>query len=70
MTDLDKIAKYRYCTLATKVCIVKATVLPFIIYGCASWTNTERREIITFYCGAGENCGFRITIKTNNLMLV
>ena len=37
MTNLDSIFKSRYITLPTKVHLVKATVFPFIMYGCESW---------------------------------
>ena len=38
MTNLDSMFKSRDITLPTKVCIVKATVFPVVIYGCESWT--------------------------------
>ena len=38
MTDLDSIFKSRDITLPTKVCLVKATVFPVVMYGCDSWT--------------------------------
>ena len=38
MTNLDNILKSRDITLPTKVCLVKATVFPVVIYGCESWT--------------------------------
>ena len=38
MTNLDSILKGRDITLPTNVCIVKAMVLPVIMYGCESWT--------------------------------
>ena len=38
MTNLDSILKSRDIILPTKVCIVKALVLPVVIYGCESWT--------------------------------
>ena len=38
MTILDSILKSRDITLATKVCLVKAMVLPVVVYGCESWT--------------------------------
>ena len=38
MTNLYSILKSRDVTLLTKVHIVKAMVLPFVIYGCESWT--------------------------------
>ena len=38
MTNLDSIFKSKDITLPTKVCIVKAMVLPVVMYGCESWT--------------------------------
>ena len=38
MTNLDSIFKSRDITFPTKVCLVKATVFPVVMYGCASWT--------------------------------
>ena len=38
MTNLDSIFKSRDITLPTKVCLVKATVFPVVMYGCESWT--------------------------------
>ena len=38
VTNLDSILKNRDITLPTKVCLVKATVFPVIMYGCESWT--------------------------------
>ena len=38
MTNLDSILKSRNITLQTKVCLVKATVFPVVMYGCKSWT--------------------------------
>ena len=38
MTNLDSILKSRNITLSTKVCLVKAMVLPIVMYGCESWT--------------------------------
>ena len=37
-------------TLPTKVHLVKATVLPVVMYGCESWTikKAERRRIDAF----------------------
>ena len=37
-TNLDSILKSRDITLPTKVCMVKATVLPVVKYGCESYT--------------------------------
>ena len=38
MTKLDSILKSRYITLLTKVLLVKATVLPVVMYKCEGWT--------------------------------
>ena len=38
MTNLDSIFKSRDITMSTKVHLVKAMVLPAIMYGCESWT--------------------------------
>ena len=38
MNKLDSILKSRDITLPTKLCLVKVTVLPVVMYGCKSWT--------------------------------
>ena len=38
MTKLDSILKSREITLPTNVRLVKAMVLPVVMYGCGSWT--------------------------------
>ena len=38
VTNLDSVLKSRDITLLTKVCIVKALVLPIVKYACESWT--------------------------------
>ena len=38
MTNLESILKIRDITLPTKICLVKATVFPVVVYGCDSWT--------------------------------
>ena len=50
MAKLDSIFKSRDITLPTKVRLVKAMVLPVVIYGCESWTvkKAERRRINGF----------------------
>ena len=50
MTNLDSILKSRDITLPTKVCLVKATVLPVVMYGYESWTvkKAEHRKIDAF----------------------
>ena len=50
MTNLDSIFKSRDITLSTKVCLVKATIFPLVMYGCESWTikKAEYRRIDAF----------------------
>ena len=50
MTNLDSILKDKDIALLTKVCLVKATVFPVVMYGCESWTikKAERRRIDAF----------------------
>ena len=50
MTNLNSILKSRDITLPTKVCLVKATVFPVVMYGCESWTikKAEHQKIDTF----------------------
>ena len=57
MTNLDSILKSRDITLSTKVHLVKAMVLPVVMYGCESWTikKAERRRIDALNCGVGED---------------
>ena len=38
LTNLDSIFKSRDITLSTKVRLVKAMVIPVVMYGCESWT--------------------------------
>ena len=38
MTNLDSILKIRNITLLTKVHLVKAMVLPIVMFGCENWT--------------------------------
>ena len=50
MTNLDNILKSRDITLSTKLRLVKAMVLPVVMYGCESWTikTAECRRIDAF----------------------
>ena len=50
MTNLDKILKCNDITLPVKVHIVKAMVLPVVMYRCESWTvkKAECRRIDDF----------------------
>ena len=38
MTGLDSVLESRDITWPTKVCRVKVTVFPVLMYGCESWT--------------------------------
>ena len=38
MTNLDSVLKSRDITLPTKVSVVRAMVLPVVMYRCESWT--------------------------------
>ena len=57
MTNLDSKLKSRDITLPTKVCLVKAMVLPVVTYGCESWTmkKAEHQRIDVLNCGFGED---------------
>ena len=50
MINLESILKSRDMTLPTKVSLVKAMVLPVIMYGCEIWTikKAECRRIDAF----------------------
>ena len=50
MTNLDSILKSRDITLPKKVRLVKAMVLPVVMYGSETWTvkKAERRRIDAF----------------------
>ena len=50
MTNLDSILKSRDITLSTKVCLIKAMVVPLVMYGCENWTirKAECRRIDAF----------------------
>ena len=50
MTNLDSILKSRDITFPTKVCLVKAMVLPVVMFGCENWTikKAEHRKIDAF----------------------
>ena len=50
MTNLDSILKSIDVTLPTKVHLVKAMVLPVVMYGCESWSikKAEHRRIDAF----------------------
>ena len=54
ITNLDSILKSRDITLPTKVCLVKAIVLPVVMYGCESWTIKRaecwRIDVFELWC--------------------
>ena len=57
-TNLDSIFKSRDITLPTKVPLVKAMVLPVVMYGCESWTVKKAEELMLsmlLNCGVGED---------------
>ena len=57
MNSLDSIFKSRDISLPTKVCLVKAMVLPVVMYGCESWTikKVEHEELMLLNCGVEED---------------
>ena len=57
MTNLDSVLKSSAMTLPTKICIVKATIFPVVMYECESWTinKAECEELMLLNCGAGED---------------
>ena len=54
MTNLDSILKSRDITLSMKVHLVKAMVVPVVMYGCESWTIKEsehrRTDAFELWC--------------------
>ena len=50
MNNLESILKNRDITLQTKVCLVKASFFPVVMYGCKSWilNKVECRRIDAF----------------------
>ena len=54
MTNLDSILKSRHITLPTKLCLVKAMVLPVVMYGCESWSirkaECQRIDAFELWC--------------------
>ena len=56
MTNLDSVLKSRDITVPTKVCIVKAMVLPVVIYDCEIWTvKKSAEELMPSNYDAGED---------------
>ena len=54
MKNLDSVLESKDITLSTKVSIVKAMVLPLVMYRCASWTikkaECQRNEAFELWC--------------------
>ena len=54
MTNLDSILKSRDIILPTKVRLVKAMVVPVVMYGCESWTvkkaECQRTDAFELWC--------------------
>ena len=54
MSNLDSILKSRDITLFTQVCLVKAMVLPVVVYGCESWSINKaecwRTDAFELWC--------------------
>ena len=54
LTHLDSVLKSRDITLPTKICVVKATVLPVVMYRCESWTvkkaESQRIDAFELWC--------------------
>ena len=54
MTNLDSMLKNRDIILPTKVHLVRAMVLPVVIYGCESWTikkaEHQRIDALELWC--------------------
>ena len=54
MTNLDSILKSRDVTLPAKICLVKAMVIPEVMYACESWTikkaEHQRTDVFELWC--------------------
>ena len=57
MTNQDSILQGLDITLPTKVCLVKATVFPIVMYGCESWAlkKADAEELMLLNCGVGKD---------------
>ena len=57
MINLDRVLKSRDITLLIKVHIVKAMVLPVVMYRCESCTirRLSTKELMLLNCGVGED---------------
>ena len=64
MTNLDSVLKSRAITLPTKVHIVKALVVPVVMYGCDSWIiSLNAKELMLSNCGVGEDSESPLDIR-------
>ena len=54
MTNLDSILKSKDIALPTKICLVRATVLPVVMYEYESWTikkaELQRIDAFELWC--------------------
>ena len=57
MTNLDSIFNGIDITLPAKVRLVKAMVVPVVMYGCESWTikKAEHEAMMLSNCGVGDD---------------
>ena len=57
MTNLNSILKSRDITFPTKVCLVKASVFPVVMYGCEIWNikKLSTEKLILSNCGVEED---------------
>ena len=57
MTNLNSVLKSRDITLPTKVHLIKAMVLPAVMFGCESWTINivEHQRTMLLNCGIRED---------------
>ena len=57
MTNLESILKSRDIISPTKIHLVKALVVPVVMYGCESWTikKADDKELMLLNCGFGQD---------------
>ena len=62
MTNLDSVLKSRDIILSTKICVVKTTDFPVVMYRCENWTlnkveqqKKSAKKPMLSNCGAGED---------------
>ena len=73
MTNLGRTLKSRDITLPTKVCIVKVTVFPVVMYACDSWTikkpESQRINAFKLECWGGLLSVLWIARRSNQSIL-